>query len=129
MRQCPFPDEHETALARLLTPRVPVGDPLFRFTSSGSETVMLAVRLAAAATGRRKIVASEHCYHGAFVPASQAESPSPDYLLCPFNAPDLLRHLFGNHGRQVAAVLADLCPVRARCPRPPPRSPGRSARV
>jgi glutamate-1-semialdehyde 2,1-aminomutase len=125
----PFPDEHETALARLLTPRVPVGDPLFRSTSSGSETVMLAVRLAAAATGRRKIVASEHCYHGAFVPASQAESPSPDYLLCPFNAPDLLRHLFGNHGRQVAAVLADPCPVRACCPRPLPRSPGRSARA
>jgi len=108
----PFPNEHETALARLLAPLVPVDDPLFRFTSSGSEAVMLAVRLAAVATGRPKIVVFEHCYHGAFVPASQAESPSPDYLLCPFNAPDLLRRLFQNHGRRVAAVLADLCPVR-----------------
>ena len=68
----PFPNEHETALARLLAPRVPVDDPLFRFTSSGSEAVMLGLRLATAATGRRKIVVFEHCYHGAFVPASQA---------------------------------------------------------
>ena len=119
--EAPFPDEHETALARLLTPRVPVDDPLFRFTSSGSEAVMLAVRLAAATTGRRKIVVLEHCYHGAFVPASQAESPSPNYLLCPFNAPDLLRHLFQNHGRQVAAVLAD------QRPRPGALSPATAA--
>jgi glutamate-1-semialdehyde aminotransferase len=33
---------------------------------------MLALRLAMAATGRRKIVVFGHCYHGAFVPASQA---------------------------------------------------------
>ncbi len=38
----PFPDEHETALARLLAARVPVDDLLVRFTSSGSEAVMLA---------------------------------------------------------------------------------------
>jgi hypothetical protein len=63
---------------------------------------------------------------GAFVPASQAEVPSPDYLMCPFNAPDLLGHIFRNHGPQIAAVLADLCPVRGRCPRPRPRSPRRS---
>ncbi len=131
-RQCrqleaiPFPNEQETALARLLAARVPVGDPLVRFTSSGSEAVMLALRLAAAATGRCKIVVFEHCYHGAFVPASQAEAPSPDYLMCPFNAPDLLGHIFRNHGPQIAAVLADLCSVRGRCPRPRPRSPRRS---
>ena len=85
---------------------------LVRFTSSGSEAVMLALRLATAATGQRKIVVFEHCYHGAFVPASQADAPPPDYLLCPFNAPDLLRHLFRSHGPRIAAVLADLCPVR-----------------
>jgi glutamate-1-semialdehyde aminotransferase len=108
----PFPNEHETALARLLAARVPVDDPLVRFTSSGSEAVMLALRLATAATGRRTIVVFEHCYHGAFVPASQADAPPLDYLLCPFNAPDLLRHLFHSHGPRIAAVPADLCPVR-----------------
>ena len=117
-RQCrqleaiPFPTEHETALARLLAAHVPVDEPLVRFTSSGSEAVMLALRLATAATGRRKIVVFEHWYHGAFVPASKADAPPPDYLLCPFNAPDLLRRLFRNHGPRIAAVLADLCPVR-----------------
>ena len=40
----------------------------------------------------------EHCYHGAFVPASPAESPSPDYLLCPFNAPALLRQVYDRDG-------------------------------
>jgi len=108
----PFPNEHETALARLLVARVPVDDPLVRFTSSGSEAVMLALRLATAATRRRKIVVFEHCYHGAFVPTSQADAPPPDYLLRPFNAPDLLRHLYHDHGPRIAAVLADLCPVR-----------------
>ena len=48
----PFPDEHETALARLLAACVPVDDLLVRFTSSGSEAVMLALRLATAAHGR-----------------------------------------------------------------------------
>jgi glutamate-1-semialdehyde 2,1-aminomutase len=107
-----FPNEHESVLARLLAADVPVADPLFRFTSSGSEAVMLALRLATAATGRRKIVVFEHCYHGALVPASRADTLPPDYLLCPFNAPDLLRHLFHHHGPRIAAVLTDLCPVR-----------------
>lgn len=52
----PFPNEHEAGLARLLAGRVPVDEPYFRFTSSGSEAVLLALRLAAVATGRRKIV-------------------------------------------------------------------------
>jgi glutamate-1-semialdehyde 2,1-aminomutase len=107
----PFPNEHETGLARLLAGRVPVDEPLFRFTSSGSEAVLLALRLAAAATRRRKIVVFEHCYHGTFVPSSQADVPSSDYLLCPFNAPALLRQVFDSAGPRIAAVLADLCPV------------------
>jgi glutamate-1-semialdehyde 2,1-aminomutase len=108
----PFPAGHETALARLLAARVPVDDPLIRFTSSGSEAVLLALRLAAAATSRRKIVVFEHCDHGTFVPSSQAAAPSPDYLLCPFNAPALLRQIFDASGPRIAAVLADLCPAR-----------------
>jgi glutamate-1-semialdehyde 2,1-aminomutase len=125
----PFPNQHESALARLLAARVPVDDPLFQFTSSGSEAVMLALRLATAATGPRMIVVFEHCYHGAFVPASQAEAPPPDYLLCPFNAPDQLRHLFHHHGPRIAAVLADLCPVQGALSPPRPGSPSRSGRA
>jgi glutamate-1-semialdehyde 2,1-aminomutase len=108
----PFPHEYETRLARLLAGRVPVDEPLFRFTSSGSEAVLLALRLAAAATRRRKIVVFEHCYHGSFVPSSQVGAPSSDYLLCPFNSPALLRQVFDSTGPRIAAVLVDLCPVR-----------------
>ncbi|MGD0065874.1 MAG: aminotransferase class III-fold pyridoxal phosphate-dependent enzyme [Streptosporangiaceae bacterium] len=108
----PFPNEDEAGLARLLAGRVPVDEPYFRFTSSGSEAVLLALRLAAVATRRRKIVVFEHCYHGSFVPSSQADAPSSDYLLCPFNAPALLRQVFDSQGPRIAGVLVDLCPVR-----------------
>lgn len=108
----PFPNEHEAGLARLLAGRVPVDEPYFRFTSSGSEAVLLALRLAAVATGRRKIVMFEHCYHGAFVPSSQADAPPSDYLLCPFNSPALIRQVFDSDGPRIAGVLVDLCPVR-----------------
>ena len=123
----PFPGQHETALARLLTSRVPADDALFRFTSSGSEAVMLAL-LATAATGRRKIVVFEHCYHGAFVAASPAEALSQDCLLC------LLTHLTccGTYLRTTARrsrpCLSTCARSGARCPRPPPRSPIRSGR-
>ncbi len=108
----PFPNAHEAGLARLLAGRVPVDEPYFRFTSSGSEAVLLALRLAAVATRRRKIVVFEHCYHGAFVPSSQADALPPDYLLCPFNSPALIRQVFDSNGPRIAGVLVDLCPVR-----------------
>ncbi len=108
----PFPHEHQTKLAGLLAARVPVDEPLLRFTSSGSEAVLLALRLAAVATKRRKVVVFEHCYHGPFVPSSQVSAPSPDYLLCPFNSPALLRQVFDSMGPRIAAVLVDLCPVQ-----------------
>lgn len=108
----PFPNQHEAELAALLAPLTPIEEPYFRFTSSGSEAVMLALRLAATATGRRKIVVFEHCYHGAFVITSKADAPSPDHFICPFNSPGLLHRLFARHGTQIAAVLVDFCPVR-----------------
>ena len=108
----PFPNEHEAGLARLLAGRVPVDEPYFRFTSSGSEAVLLALRLAAVATRRRKIVVFEHCYHGAFVPSSQSDAPPSDYLLCPFNSPALIRQVFDSNGPRIAGVVVDLRPVR-----------------
>ncbi len=112
-----FPNGYEAKLAQLLAARVPLGDPLFRFTSSGSEAVMLGLRLASTATGRQKIVVFEHCYHGGFVPTCRAGSPSSDYLFCPFNSPELLRQVFDEHGPEIAAILADLCPHQGSlCP-------------
>lgn len=109
----PFPNEHETELARLLlAPPMPISQPYLRFTSSGSEAVMLALRLAVTATGRRKIVLFENCYHGAFISTSKADVSSSDHLICPFNDPAVLTGLFARHSTKIAAVLADFRPVR-----------------
>jgi len=59
----PGPTEHEVRLAELLTRRVPSVQAI-RFTNSGTEATMNAVRLARAFTGRPKIAKFEGAYHG-----------------------------------------------------------------
>ena len=57
------PTALETALASRIVAAVPSVE-MVRFVSSGTEAVMSAVRLARAATGRRRIVKFAGCYHG-----------------------------------------------------------------
>lgn len=59
----PGPTEGEIALAGELTRRIPSMETL-RFTNSGTEATMNAVRLARAFTGRAKIAKFEGAYHG-----------------------------------------------------------------
>jgi glutamate-1-semialdehyde 2,1-aminomutase len=59
----PGPTEHEIRLAELLTGRVPSLERV-RFTNSGTEATMNAVRLARAFTGRPKIAKFEGAFHG-----------------------------------------------------------------
>ena len=59
----PGPTESEVRLAELLTRRVPSVQAI-RFTNSGTEATMNAVRLARAFTGRAKIAKFEGAYHG-----------------------------------------------------------------
>src|SRR5947209_12066778 len=59
----PGPTEHEIRLAEALTRRIPSMQPL-RFTNSGTEATMNAVRVARAFTGRPKIAKFEGAYHG-----------------------------------------------------------------
>ena len=59
----PGPTEGEIALAAELTRRIPSIETL-RFTNSGTEATMNAVRLARAFTGRPKIAKFEGAYHG-----------------------------------------------------------------
>ena len=59
----PGPTEHEVRLAELLKRRVPSVESV-RFTNSGTEATMNAVRLARAFTGRQKIAKFEGAYHG-----------------------------------------------------------------
>jgi len=57
------PTEYETRLAEMIVEAMPSIQKV-RFTSSGTEAVMSAVRLARGATGRSKIIKCIGCYHG-----------------------------------------------------------------
>jgi glutamate-1-semialdehyde 2,1-aminomutase len=99
-----------------------------RFTSSGTEAVMSAVRLARAFTGRPRIVRFAGCYHGhsdalltqsgsgvatlglpgsAGVPAAA----TADTAVVPYNDVDAVADLFREAGAEVAAILVE--PVAA----------------
>jgi glutamate-1-semialdehyde 2,1-aminomutase len=71
------PTEAELAIAEALQRRVPVFERM-RFTNSGTEAVMLAVKAARAHTGRFKIAKCEGAYHGSydFVEAARGSSPA-----------------------------------------------------
>jgi glutamate-1-semialdehyde 2,1-aminomutase len=56
-------EPYSLALAEWITARIPWVEKL-RFVSSGTEAVMSALRVARAATGRRRILKFEGCYHG-----------------------------------------------------------------
>jgi len=121
------PTELEVRLAEKVAAALPSIE-LLRFTSSGTEAVMSALRLARGFTGRTKVVKFAGAYHGhvdsllskagsgaaalgvpdsAGVPAGWAE----DTLTLPYNDLDAVLEAFGRVGDQVAAVVVE--PVAA----------------
>ncbi len=128
------PTEAEVELARLVRQAMPSIE-MVRFTSSGTEACMSALRLARAFTGRSKVVKFEGCYHGhadgllvkagsgaatfgvpdsAGVPASYAQ----ETLVCPYNDLATLDELFDAHEGEIAAVIVE--PVAANMGVAPP---------
>ena len=57
------PTENEIKLAKLVIKKVPCAE-MVRFVNSGTEATMSAIRLARAATGKKKIIKFEGSYHG-----------------------------------------------------------------
>ncbi len=124
------PNAEQIELAELIAARVPSIDQL-RFTSSGTEGTLMAIRCARAATGRQKIMKMEGGYHGSYelaevslvpfvdgrgpleAPASQPvdgsfpESVFHDTVICPYNEPDLAQRLIANHAHELAAVIVE----------------------
>jgi len=94
----PFPEQAE--LAELLTSRYPAVERV-RFTNSGTEAALLALRIARKATGRRRVVLFEGGYHGT-VPGFT--EPDPDVIHLPFNDGASLRASVDEH---VAAVFVE----------------------
>jgi glutamate-1-semialdehyde 2,1-aminomutase len=117
------PTELETALAERIVSLVPSIE-MVRFTSSGTEAAMSAVRLARAATGRRVIVKFDGCYHGhadALLASAGSgvatlglpDSPGvtaatvADTAVVPFNDLTAVAAVFAERGDEVAAVLVE----------------------
>ena len=114
--------EYETSLAILIKKAFPKIEKL-RFTSSGTEAVMSAVRLARGVTNRERIVKFEGCYHGhadsLLVKAGSglATFGTPDSAgipralaaltsVLPYNDPVAVDHFFKTH-HDVACILVE----------------------
>ncbi|MBM4187502.1 MAG: aspartate aminotransferase family protein [Gemmatimonadetes bacterium] len=72
-----LPSEWEVKLAELLVERIPSVEQV-RFMNTGTEAVMLAVKVARAHTGRSKIAKMEGGYHGQFDLIEASFQPPPD---------------------------------------------------
>ena len=115
-----------------------------RFTNTGSEATMLALRLARAHTGRRKFLKFEGHYHGWYDPfllnahshpvdaLGPKESPSripdsdgippatfDDVMIAPWNDLAALQRVMEQHGDEFAAVITE--PIMANMGCIPPR--------
>ncbi|MFF0225905.1 aspartate aminotransferase family protein [Streptomyces sp. NPDC004629] len=118
--------EAEAELAERIVQMVPCAERVL-LNVTGSEAVQAALRIARAATGRRKTIKFEGHYHGWIDPmtANGPGSPvgtgpaprsviapthsmiGPEILVCPWNDPGALADLLTHHGADVAAVIME----------------------
>ena len=117
------PTEREIELAEELVKLVPSLE-MVRLVSSGTEAGMSAIRLARGATGRKKIIKFEGCYHGhadALLvkagsglatfgnPTSAGVPPEvvQDTLVLEYNNLEQLEAAFAEHGAAVACLMIE----------------------
>jgi glutamate-1-semialdehyde 2,1-aminomutase len=117
-----MPNALELEHAELLVARFPHADQVV-YANSGTEAVMLALRVARARTRKAKVLLVANAYHGTGdaalagvglgiehgVPASA----QADVVAVPHNDLAALRAAFREHAPTLAAVLLDLLPNRA----------------
>jgi glutamate-1-semialdehyde 2,1-aminomutase len=132
--------ELEFELAELLTDVIPCADQVC-FANSGTEIVQLALRLARAATGRRKLLKFEGHYHGWAdsvllsyhpsraeiassngmpIPVGAGQSPPDHTLVAQWNDRAGTEALFELYGSDIAAVICEPLLANSGCipPRP-----------
>jgi glutamate-1-semialdehyde 2,1-aminomutase len=98
----------QTALARLISERLPSAAKL-RFTNSGSEAVALALLVARAFTGRRRLLMARYGYHG-WNPATvigSFGSAGEETLVAPFNDAAAFEAILAEQGNDIAAVILE----------------------
>ena len=113
-----LPTAAEVDLADCLAARIGWAE-CWRFTGSGSEAVMAAVRGARAASGREKVVRFADCYHGGWDALAQPgargvpEGVRREVLTLPLGDPSALVGALDEYDGQLACVLLDPMPNRA----------------
>ena len=109
----PAPSALQANLAERIVERVKSVDQV-RFTNSGSEAVLMAVKVARAHTGRVEIVKAIGGYHGSWeqVPMTPGgvAGDVPEFVheivhMVPFNDLDALEHVMSERGERIAALL------------------------
>ncbi|MCS7063188.1 MAG: glutamate-1-semialdehyde 2,1-aminomutase [Methylacidiphilales bacterium] len=123
------PNPYEVEIAEWITQRLPWIEKI-RFTNSGTEAALAAIRLARGYTRRPRIIKFSGCYHGhvdsllvkagsGALTLSQPDSAGiPDPLasltFClPFNQPEALDQTFEKFGEEIAAVILEPYPANA----------------
>lgn len=125
-----MPSEWEVKLAELLVERIPSVEQM-RFTNSGTEANIIAVKVARCFTGKSKIAKMEGGYHGQYdlleasfqptpngwgdpkTPTAMANNPGTpqslldEVVLLPLNDVESTRELLRCHRDQLAAVILD----------------------
>jgi glutamate-1-semialdehyde 2,1-aminomutase len=117
-----LPNEWELKHARALIDRIPWAEQV-RYTNSGTEAVMTAIRVARAATGRDKVVIQRPAYHGtsstvlpALSDAARRGVPAAveqQLVVIETGNCEALDRAFAKHPDEMAAVLLDLMPTRS----------------
>jgi glutamate-1-semialdehyde 2,1-aminomutase len=119
----------EIELAEHVLARYPFAERV-RFVSTGTEAVMSAIRLARGATGRKRIVKFDGCYHGhsdgllvkagsglaTFAQPDSAGVPAEIAALTevlPLDDEGALEELFARRGSEIAAVLIEPLPANS----------------
>lgn len=124
-----FPAIKRTELAEKLLETAPDGLRYAIFASGGGEAIDIALKSARHATGRKKIVSLENCYHGHTGLAVKAGAPRfADLFLCepeasefcqvPFNDLDAMEEALS--GEDVACVIMETIPATYGFPMPEP---------
>jgi len=134
--------ELEIQVAEKIQQIVPCAERV-AFTSSGSEAVQLAMRLARAYTGRNLILKFEGHYHGwmdsalvSYHPAREQTGPlenpnvvlasagqvantAENVIVAPWNQPEILEQVFARRGPEIAAAIMEpvLCNSGCLMPR------------
>ncbi|MCL4517930.1 MAG: aspartate aminotransferase family protein [Thaumarchaeota archaeon] len=110
------PTVYEVDLAEKVAKLVPAAEKV-KFTVTGTEACMNAIRAARAFTRKNKVIMFEGAYHGSSDSVSvdglafQSQGIPPDVqkqvMILPFNKPEILEREIRNNRDQVAAVLLE----------------------